>query len=223
MMVHPTRTDLLQLQEKADSVANSIAILKARRQALIRGFLESVRPLVRSRDAIRSDYACAIDELRLSEGHEGTAFLSALAALSEREVGADVEQRNVLGVRYRDLVAYGPFVRSPGERAYDYTATTPHLEESIHRFESVLETILEVAAFESKIKMLGEEILRVTRRTRVLEERLLPRLRSEARAIEQFLAEREREASYRLKRFKALRAMRVTAQAEAAPRASRRT
>lgn len=209
-MIHPTRTDLLQLQEKTVSVANSAAILKARRQALIRGFLESVRPFVQSRDAIRADYGRAIEELRLSLGHEGSAFVAALAALSEREIGVDVEERNLLGVHYRDLVAHGPFVRKPGDRAYDFSVTTPHLEESIHRFETVLETLLEVAAFESRIKRLGEEILRITRRTRVLEERVLPRLRLEARAIEQFLAEREREANYRLKKFKTDRASRRT-------------
>ena len=31
-MIHPTRTDLLQLREKAASVVNSVAILKARRK-----------------------------------------------------------------------------------------------------------------------------------------------------------------------------------------------
>ena len=201
-MIHPTRTDLLQLEEKATSIANSVAILKARRQALIRGFLEAVHPLVRSRDAIRRDYGVAIDELHLSKGHEGAAFVETLAALSEREVGVDIAERNLLGVRYRDLVAFGPFVRGPQERAYDYTVTTPHLEESVHGFESVLETMLEIAAFESKLKMLGEEILAVTRRVRVLEERVLPRLRMEIRSIVQFLGEREREAHYRLKKFK---------------------
>lgn len=201
-MIHPTRTDLLQLEEKVASIANSVAILKARRQALIRGFLESVRPLVRSRDAIRRDYGVAIDELHLSQGHEGAAFVETLAALSEREVGVDIAERNLLGVRYRDLVPFGPFVRAPQERAYDYTVTTPHLEESVHRFESVLETMLEIAAFENKLKMLGEEILAVTRRVRVLEERVLPRLRTDIRSIVQFLGEREREAHYRLKKFK---------------------
>jgi V/A-type H+-transporting ATPase subunit D len=72
-MIHPTRTNLLLLRERAASVANSVAILKARRQALIRGFLDSARPFVRSRDAIRRDYGLALDELHLSEGHEGMA------------------------------------------------------------------------------------------------------------------------------------------------------
>ena len=50
--------------------------------------------------------------------------------------------------------------------------------------------------------MLGGEILRVTRRTRVLEERIMPRLQRQIRAIAQYLGEREREAHYRLKKFK---------------------
>lgn len=204
-MIHPTRTDLRQLREKAASVANSVAILRARRQVLIRGFLESIRPVVRSRDAIRRDYLRALAELRLSEGHEGTAGIESLAALAERPVGVDVEERNALGVRYRELTVFGPFVRRPEERGYDYTVTTPHLDEATHLFESIIEAMLGIAAFESKLKMLGEEILRVTRRTRVLEERLLPRLRADIRAIVQFLGEREREAHYRLKMFKSAR------------------
>jgi len=40
----------------------------------------------------------------------------------------------------------------------------------------------------------------------VLEERVLPRLRSQVRTIAQYLGERDREAHYRLKRFKSRRA-----------------
>ena len=205
-MIHPTRTNLLLLRERAVSVADSVAILKARRQALIRGFLDSARPFVRSRDAIRRDYGLALDELHLSEGHEGMAYVESLAVTAEREVGVDVEERNIMGIPYRELAVYGPFVRRPDERGHDYSVTTPHLDESIHAFEAILETMLEIAAFESKLKMLGEEILRVTRRTRVLEERVLPRLAGQIKTIVHYLGEREREAYYRLKRFKSGRA-----------------
>lgn len=201
-MIHPTRTNLLQLKEKAASVSNSMAILKARRQALIREFLDSVGPFVRSRDAVRGNYRKALGELHLTEGHEGTAFVESLATTSERHLGVDVEGINIMGVGYRDLTVYGPFVRSPEERDYGYTTTTPHLEESVYLFEQIVEAMLEIASFESKVKMLGEEIIHVTRRTRVLEERVLPKLRSQVRAISQYIGEREREAYFRLKKFK---------------------
>jgi hypothetical protein len=57
--------------------------------------------------------------------------------------------------------------------------------------------MLEIAAFESKLKMLDEEILRVTRRTRVLDERVLPRVAGQIKTIVHYLGEREREAYYR--------------------------
>ena len=201
-MIHPTRTDLMQLRERAAAVVNSVAILKARRQALIRSFLEAVRPFTRSRDAIRRDYAQALRELHLSEGHEGMALIESLAATAERDIGVDVTERNALGVRYRELTVYGPFVRTPLERDYGYTLTTPHLEESVHLFESILATMLEIAAFESRIKTLGEEIMRITRRTRVLEERVQPALRADIKRIVLAISEREREAHFRLRRFK---------------------
>lgn len=207
-MIHPTRTNLLQLKEKTASVTNSVAILKARRQALIQEFLDSVRPFIKSRDVIRQDYAQAIGELHLAEGHEGMALIESLAAISERELGVDVEEKNVMGVRYRELIVHGPFVRSPEERIYDYTTTTPHLEESIYLFERIVESMLEIATYESKLKMLGEEILHVTRRTRVLEERILPNLNAEIKAIAQYIAERERETHFRLKKFKDITAER---------------
>ena len=204
-MIHPTRTDLALFRQKAVSVTNSVGILKARRQALIRSFLDSVRPFVRSRDRIRLEYGRALGELHLSQGHEGMALVESLAAVAARKVGVDVKERNTLGVRYRELTVYGPFVRSPAERDYAYTLTSPHLEESIHLFESVLEAMLEIAAFESKVKMLGEDILRVTRTTRILEERVLSGLREDIRTITEYLGEREREAYFRLRRFKATR------------------
>lgn len=205
-MIHPTRTNLLLLRDRAASVNNSVAILKARRQALIRRFLDSVQPFVRSREVLRRDYGRALVELRLGTGHEGENAVAALAACAERPVGVDVAERNIMGIRFRDVVPYGPFVRSPPERHYDYTATTPHLEEAIHGFERIVEALLEIAVYESRLKMLGEEILGVTRRIRVLEERVLPQLRQQVRAIAEYLGEREREAHYRLKRFKSVRA-----------------
>ena len=201
-MIHPTRTDLLQLKQKASSVVNSVAILKTRRRALIRSFLDSMGPFVRSRDAIRLDYGRALAEIHLSEGHEGMAAIESLTATAAREVGVTVEERNAFGVRYRDLTIHGPFVRSPAERNYGYTLTSPHLEESIHLFESILSAMLEIAAFETKLKMLGQEITRVTRTTRVLEERVLPGLRTDIRTIVEYIGERERESNFRLRRFK---------------------
>ncbi len=204
-MLHPTRTNLLLLKEKSRSVANSIGILKARRQALIRELLSASLPYLRSREELRQGYGRAIEEMQLARGHEGESGIASVVAVSGGEMWVEIRERSVMGLHYLDLERGETPVRTPRERGYDYRLTTPHLEEAIFRFETVMEAMLANAAFESKLKRLGEEIARVTRRTRVLEERLLPELRREVRGIAQYIGEREREAFYRLKRFKSWR------------------
>lgn len=204
-MIHPTRTNLLLLKDKSRSVENSMAILRARRQALIREFLATTAPFTRSREEIRSGYARALEELSLALGHEGEVFVESLEGVAGRELGVEITERSVMGLKYRDVTVEESPVRSPEERGYDYRSTTPHIEESIHLFETIVAEMLEIAAYESKLKRLGEEILRITRRVRVLEERILPGLRRNIRTIAQYIGEREREAYYRLKRFKELR------------------
>jgi V/A-type H+-transporting ATPase subunit D len=201
-VIHPTRTNLLLLKEKSRSVVNSIGILKARRQALIREFLSTTIPFLRSRDEVKKLYAEGIEELRFSLGHEGKDAVESIAEAGRRELGVEIAEKSVMGLRYRDVTAHESAVRSPDERGYDFRSTTPHLEEAIHLFETVVESMIEIAAYESKLKRLSAEIQRITRRIRVLEERILPNLRRQIKSIGLYIVEREREAYYRLKRFK---------------------
>ena len=201
-MIHPTRTNLLLLKEKSRSVTGSIGILKARRLALIREFLATSAPFLRSRDEVRTAYARALIEMHLSLGHEGEEGIESLENVGGRKLGVEISERSVMGLRYRDVTVPESPVRSPEERGYDYRSTTPHLEEAIHLFENIMAEMLEIAAFESRMKRLGDEIVRVTRRTRVLEERTLPGLHRDIRGIGQYIGERERESYYRLKQFK---------------------
>lgn len=201
-MIHPTRTNLLLLKEKARSVANSIGILKARRQALVREFLASTLPFLQGQQAVRERYGRALAELAQTAGIEGEAFLEALEETTARRLAVEITERNLMGLRYRDVALQGEAVRELGERGYDIRPTTPHAEEAFFLFETIIAEMARLAAFESRLKRLGEEIVRVTRRTRVLEERILPEVRGRIRSIAQYLGEREREEYYRLKRFK---------------------
>lgn len=201
-MIHPTRTNLLLLKEKARSVTGSIGILKARRLALIREFLATSTPFLRSREEVKSAYARAIVAMHLSLGHEGNDAIESLEGVTGRELGVEISDRSVMGLRYRDVTVPEQPLRSLEERGYDYRLTTPQLEEAIHLFESIMAEMLEIAAFESRMKRLGDEIVRVSRRTRVLEERVLPGLHREIKGIGHYLGERERESYYRLKQFK---------------------
>src|SRR3972149_6441374 len=61
---------------------------------------------------------------------------------------------------------------------------------------------LEVAATEIKLKKIGEEIKKTTRRVNALEQVVIPRIRGEIRYIAAVLEQRAREDVFRLKRIK---------------------
>ena len=105
----------------------------------------------------------AIDGLNtLVKGQKLPIF--SCAGLPAKEMAAAI-------VRNSRLSGGGAFVVvfvALGLPHHDYSSTTHHLEEAIHLFESVMAEMLEIAAFESRMKRLGDEIVRVTRRTKVL-------------------------------------------------------
>lgn len=203
-MIHPNRTYLLQLKQKRTAVAGSLSILKARRQALLFEFLASVRPFLRSRSQLRDLYARTLTELRRARGAEGEDAVASISLVNTRDDQLVIEKKNILGVSYYDVVKPTGVRRPVDGRHYDIAATTPHLEEAADGMEAVVEAMLSLAAFEIKVKRLGEEILRVSRRARVLEERVLPDLGARIKGTEQYIGEREREEYFRLKRFKNL-------------------
>ena len=53
--------------------------------------------------------------------------------------------------------------------------------------------------------ILSREIIQTTMRVRVLEERILPKLKRQIKSITQYLGERERENYFRLKQFKEIK------------------
>ena len=202
MILHPTRTNLLFLKEKARSVTASIGILKARRKALVREFLNTTIPFFKSREDIRRTYGKALRELALSLGHEGRQTVESIALATKKGLGVEITERNIWGLRYRDVEVHESPVRGPDEREYDFSFTSPHLEECIDLFERIVESMINIASYETKLKRLGDEIVKTTRRVRVLEERVLRNLNLQIKKIMEHISEREREAYFRLKRYK---------------------
>jgi V/A-type H+-transporting ATPase subunit D len=204
-MIHPTRTNLLLLKEKSSSVSNSIGILKSRRQALIMEFLKTSTPYLESRKAIRQLYSEGIAELLFSLGHLGETVIDSISDVTAREFGVEITSRKLWGLEYKEISQRDSAIRDIKARNYDIRATTVNLEEAIWRFEKIVDAILDIAEYDNKLQRLSREIIQTTRRVRVLEERILPKLKTQVKSITQYLGERERETYFRLKQFKEIK------------------
>jgi V/A-type H+-transporting ATPase subunit D len=93
--------------------------------------------------------------------------------------------------------------RSALTRGYSVTGVSSRIDETAERFERELNVIIEIAAVETKLKRLGEEIQKTRRRVNALDYIVVPNLKDQVRFIQMALDERSREDLFRLKRVKA--------------------
>ena len=89
------------LKDKSRSIVNSIGILKARKQALIKEFLAATLPFLRSREDIKKSYGRAIRELAISIGREGKDSIESLTIATERDFGIEVREKSIWGCAMR--------------------------------------------------------------------------------------------------------------------------
>lgn len=199
--VSPTRMNLLQRKQQAKIATQGVDLLKRKRDALVADFFNIVRQSLAAREKLTKTSEEAYVMLALAKAWEGREALEAAAMADRREVLVDIEVRNVWGTKIPE-VGVKEIRRTLLERGHNPTSTSLRTVESASNFEDVLRAILEVAATEIKLKKIGEEIKKTTRRVNALEQVVIPRLMGEIRFITAVLEQRAREDVFRLKRIK---------------------
>ena len=202
--VSPTRMNLITRKAQIKLAKQGVDLLKNKRDALIKEFFELVKPVVGLRKKLEAKQGDARWKLFLALSAEGPERLGSVSLACHRDFQIELERRNLWGIRVAD-VKKKPVMRGLLERGYAITGTGFRIDEAARSFEELLDSILELAPIETKLKKLGEEIKKTSRRVNALEQRLIPRLNAEKRYIQQVLEEREREDIFRLKRIKGKR------------------
>src|SRR5438132_156543 len=200
--VSPTRMNLLQRKQQAKVAVQGVDLLKRKRDALVADFFNIVRQSLVARERLTKACEEAYVMLALAKAWEGREALEAAAMADRREVLVDIDIRNVWGTKIPE-VSVKEVRRSLSERGHNPTTTSVRTVESAANFEEVLRAILEVAATEIKLKKIGQEIKKTTRRVNALEQVVIPRIMGEIRFITAVLEQRAREDVFRLKRIKA--------------------
>lgn len=196
-----TRMNLLMLKRQTEAAERGLELLRNKREALVREFFSFVDRVVENRERMETSMHQALFSLTLALGMEGRAPVRSAGYAVRRNLPIEVTERNVWGVRFPDL-RYPPIARSLEARGYAPSGVSTYIDETARRFEIVLELILRTIAVEMRLKRLGAEIKRVTRRINALNEVMIPSLKRQGRQIRRTLEEREREDLFRMKRFK---------------------
>ncbi|MDR5693909.1 MAG: V-type ATP synthase subunit D [Armatimonadota bacterium] len=198
--ISPTRMNLLQRRNQLRLAEQGVDLLKKKRDALVQDFFNVVRRALEARERLNRKCEEAYVLLSLTKAWEGREALESAALARKQELFVDIDIRNVWGTKIPEVSPVNGRA-TPSDR-YNPVDVSAGTLETRSNFEEVLAALLEVASTEVKLKKIGEEIKKTTRRVNALEQIVIPRIRSEIRYIRAVLEQREREDIYRLKRIK---------------------
>jgi len=199
--VSPTRMNLIARKSQIKLAQQGVDLLKNKRDALLQEFFNLVKPLVQLRKDLSEKFQTAEWQLFLATVFDGPQSLSSAAMACRRDLNIDIQVKNLWGIRVAEFQETS-LTRNSFSRGYAVAGMSTRIDEAASSFEELLSHLLRVAPIEIKLKKLGEEIKKTSRRVNALEQRLIPRLTAEKRYIQQILEEREREDVFRLKRIK---------------------
>ena len=182
--VSPTRMNLLQRRGQLRLAQKGVDLLKKKRDALVAEFFGLVREAMEARKA-------------LDQAFDGPEVVAGAALGVPPLEGVEAEVENVWGSKVPRLKATFPdgALLSP-------VGTPAYTLEASRAFRRYAEALIRVANTETRLKKIGEEIKKTTRRVNALEQVVIPGIRAQIRFIQQVLEQREREDTFRLKRIK---------------------
>jgi len=196
--IAPTRVNLLRTRRRLAQVQRGTALLKRKREALVRELFRLARPAADIRARIAADFVEAYDTLLGALATHGRAGLRAIA-WPARDVRVRIEPAQVWGISVSDIAERPPIRRMLDARGVAPGTVGPTTSNAASRFETLTELLLDAAAAEQRIRRIGDAVAKQTRHLRTLEQRLAPQLEGQIASVQATLQEREREEYLRLK------------------------
>ncbi len=196
--ISPTRMTLLQKRSQLQLASKGVDLLKKKRDALVGEFFALVQETLEARKSLESAAKDAYFALFLAKAFDGPEVVDAQAVgiPAVKSVSAEVE--NVWGTKVPKLN-----VDWPAGAAASPIATGGQTLKAQEAFRRFAKALVEVANTETRLRRIGEEIKKTTRRVNALEQVVIPGVLHQMRFIKLVLEQREREDTFRLKRIKA--------------------
>jgi len=196
----PTRLNLLRARRRLERMGKGAALLRRKREALVRELFLVARPAADARARIATQGTPAYAALLEALAAHGGAGLRALG-WPARDYGVELRSGQVWGVPVADIVARPALVRTLAARGNPPGGAGLAAVAAAREFESLLEQLLDAAPREMLLRRLGEALAQTSRQVNTIERRLLPALRRDTASVRRVLEEREREERLRLKRL----------------------
>ena len=197
----PTRSGLLQRRAQIILAEQGNDLLKQKRDALIVEFMSVMDRVVAASQKLSKVSSEAAYALTVAKAVDGAVALKSASFATRGEVQVEVGGYFIMGVPVPEI-SKKSVKRTLLTRGYSPLGMSSRIDETAERFEEELETIIDIAAVETRLRRLGDEIQKTRRRVNALDHIVIPQLREQVKYIQMSLDERAREDLFRLKKVK---------------------
>ena len=197
--IAPTRSNLLQRRDQLQLANRGADLLKRKRDALIAEFFDLVQSSLEARRSLSGTSQEAYFSLFLANAWDGPEAVESLSLAAQSGLDVDIKMENLFGVKvpevqppsFSDDLPFSPI--NAGARTLD----------AAREFRKLTEALIKVAATETRLRRIGEEIKKTNRRVNALEQLVIPGINQQIKDIRSVLDQRALEEVTVLKRIKA--------------------
>ncbi len=210
--IAPTRSNLLQRRDQLRLANRGADLLKRKRDALIGEFFGLVKESLEARRKLTETSKEAYFSLFLANAWDGPEAVESLSLAEKTQLDIDVGIENLFGVKV-------PQVKAPKfntDLPFSPINAGARTLEAAAQFRKLTEALIQVAATETRLRRVGEEIKKTSRRVNALEQIVIPGVARQIKDIRSVLDQRALEEITVLKRIKGKLQAREDAKKEAA-------
>lgn len=197
MALTPTRTNLMNLQEKLDIAEEGYNLLDEKREVLVMELMDNVRGYKDLEEQITEKLEEAyrsLEQAILTNREEIIENFGENLESPELEI----RTRSVMGIPVPEIQ-----IESKGEiQPVPLEFTDQYFDEAYKKIRSIVEDLVEWAAKEALLWKLGNEINKTQKRVNALDNMFIPDYKEKIKKIEEALEEEEREEFFRRKKIK---------------------
>ncbi len=193
----PTRMNLLTRRSQLGLALRGVDLLQKKRDALVREFFGLIHETLEARRQLNKAGQEAHMALFLAKAFDGPQEVETLSLSVPIISDARAELENIWGTRVPRLTAGWPL----GITTSPVSVGGRTLAAQVG-FRKLSQALLRVANTESRLRRIGEEIKKTSRRVNALEQAVIPGIQSQIYYIQQVLDQQEQEDIFRLKRIK---------------------
>jgi len=197
--IAPTRSNLLQRRDQLKLANRGADLLKRKRDALIGEFFSLVQESLKARRALNASSREAYFSLFLAKAWDGPEAVESLSLAGEKQLELDITVQNLFGVKV-------PQVQPPefdSSLPFSPVGAGARTLDAASQFRALTAALIQVAATETRLRLVGEEIKKTSRRVNALEQIVIPGVQGQIRDIRSVLDQRALEETTVLKRIKA--------------------